>query len=85
MATRNIEIEKTYYLYDTRAQFDVCKAHILAVLPHPTDSDDRVIVYRWWGRRHRCWLYGATELSEQQIFEEYVQKNVKKRIKKQSK
>lgn len=78
----NIEIGKTCYLHDTRAQRSVCKAHILAVLSHPTNDEDKVIVYRWWGRRARCWFYGATELSEQRIFEGYVSNTVNNHIKK---
>lgn len=77
----NIETGKTCYLYDERALRDVCKAYILAILPHPTDSDDNVIVYRWWGRRARGWFYGATELSTQKIFEKYVNTIVNKYIK----
>lgn len=35
----NIETGKTCYLHDERAHRNVCKAHILAILPHPTDSE----------------------------------------------
>lgn len=39
----SIQEGKTYYFYDDRAVDDVCKAHVLNILPHPEREDDRLI------------------------------------------
>ena len=75
---------KTYYLYDERAEHDVCKAHILHVLPHPEYPNDRLIVYRWFGKHKRWWWYGVTSVSHQDELAEHVTKMVRRFIKRQS-
>lgn len=75
MAT--IKEGKTYYFYDDRAVDDVCKAHVLHILPHPDRIDDRLIVYRWFGRHKRRWWYGITTISQQEIWEDYCKDAVK--------
>jgi len=73
----NIEEGKSYYFYDNRATDDVCKAHVLSVLPHPEREDDRLIVYRWYGKHRQRWWYGVTTISQQELWAEYCQKVVK--------
>lgn len=67
---------KSYYLYDDSAVDYVCKAHILHILPHPEREDDSLIVYRWWGRHSKGWLYGVTFLWRQEFWADYVHKVV---------
>lgn len=71
----NIEEGKTYYFYDERAVDGVCKAHVLHVLPHPEREDDRLVVYRWYGKHRRHWWYGVTTVSQQDLWADYC-KNV---------
>ena len=66
------KVGKAYYLYDNRAERNECKAHILAILPHPELSDDNLIVYRWWGKHKRYWFYGVTTYWQQDIWADYV-------------
>jgi hypothetical protein len=73
----NIEEGKSYYFYDNRANDDVCKAHVLSVLPHPEREDDRLIVYLWYGKHRQRWWYGVTTISQQELWAEYCQKVVK--------
>ena len=73
---------KTYYLFDSRAEHDVCKAHVLHVLPHPENPDERLIVYRWFGKHKRHWWYGITDLYIQNLYADYVKKVVQDYIKK---
>lgn len=74
------------YIYDDRASDNVCKAHILKVLPHPEDPDDHLIVYRWYGKHKRYWWYGVTETWMQRLWADYVKKVIdKRREKKESK
>lgn len=75
MAT--IKEGKTYYFYDDRAVDDVCKAHVLHILPHPDRIDDRLIVYRWFGKHKRRWWYGITTISQQEIWEDYCKDAIK--------
>lgn len=70
------KVGKAYYLYDNRAERDVCKAHILAILPHPEFSDDNLIVYRWWGKHKQYWFYGVTTYWQQNIWGDYVKHRV---------
>lgn len=78
----NIEEGKTYYFYDDRAVDDVCKAHVLHILPHPErGEDDRLIVYRWWGKHRRHWWYGVTTMKRQRLFGSYVQEVIEYRKK----
>ena len=65
---------KANYFYDDRAEEDVCKAHVLHILPHPEREDDRLIVYRWYGKHRQRWWYGVTTLSQQELWVDYVQK-----------
>ena len=65
------EVGKAYYFYDDRADRDVCKAHVLHILPHPEREDDRLIVYRWYGIHRRRWWYGVTTVSQQEIWADY--------------
>lgn len=67
----NIQEGKTYYFYDDRAVDDVCKAHVLNILPHPEREDDRLIVYRWYGKTWRHWWYGVTTISQQEMYANY--------------
>lgn len=68
----NIKEGKTYYFYDNRAVEDVCKAHVLHILPHPERQDDRLIVYRWYGKHKQHWWYGVTCFRQQEIWADYV-------------
>ena len=70
----NIEEGKQYYFYDDRAEEDVCKAHVLHILPHPDRDDDKLIVYRWYGKHRQRWWYGMTTISQQEMWADYVQK-----------
>ena len=67
------------YLYDNRAEDNVCLAHIIEVLPHPEDKDERLIVYRWFGKHKRHWWYGITETWLQDLRADYCQKVVRYR------
>lgn len=73
----NIQEGKTYYFYDDRAVDDVCKAHVLHILLHPEREEDRLIVYRWYGKHKQRWWYGVTTLSQQQIWADYCKNAVK--------
>lgn len=70
----NIKEGKQYYFYDDRAKDDVCKAHVLHILPHPERDDDKLIVYRWYGKHRQYWWYGVTTISQQKLWSDYVQK-----------
>ena len=70
---------KTNYFYDSRADDDVCKAHVLHILPHPEREDDRLIVYRWYGTHRQHWWYGVTSIGQQELWEDYVQKVIHNR------
>lgn len=72
-----IQEGKTYYFYDDRAVDNVCKAHVFHILPHPENEEDRLIVYRWYGKHKRYWWYGITTLSEQQLWADYCKNAVK--------
>lgn len=72
----DIQEGKTYYLYDDRAVNDVCKAHVLKVLPHPEREDDRLVVYRWYGKHKQQWWYGVTSISQQELWADYCAKVV---------
>ena len=61
------------YLYDDRAVDDVCLAHILHILPHPDCEDEKLIVYRWYGKHKRYWWYGITQLWQQKLWADYCQ------------
>lgn len=67
----SIQEGKTYYFYDDRAVDDVCKAHVLNILPHPEREDDRLIVYRWYGKHIQRWWYGVTTISQQEMYANY--------------
>lgn len=73
----NIQEGKTYYFYDFRAADCVCKAHVLHILPHPEKEEDRLIVYRWYGKHKQRWWYGVTTLSQQQMWADYYTDAVK--------
>lgn len=71
----NIEEGKTYYFYvDRYTDDDVCKAHVLHVLPHPEGNDDKLIVFRWYERHRKCWRHGVTTISQQELWKDYVNK-----------
>ena len=76
MKAENFKIKegKTCYLYDDRATDDVCKAHVLHILPHPEREGDQLIVYRWYGKHRHCWWYGVTDMRQQDLWADYVQK-----------
>lgn len=69
---------KECWMYDSRAEFDVCYAHILYVLPHPENHNDRLIVYRWFGKNKKWWWYGVTSISDQELEMDYVTKTVER-------
>ena len=71
--------EEIRYLYDERADDNVVKAHIIAYLPNPERQDDRLIVYRWYGKHRHYWFYGVTKEQIQAIWEDYVQKVLERR------
>ena len=73
---KKIKEGKCYYFYDDRATEDVCKAHVLHILPHPERDDDKLIVYRWYGKHRQYWWYGITNFTQQEIWKEYVKKVV---------
>jgi len=75
----NIEEGKQYYFYDDSAEDYVCKAHVLHILPHPERDDDRLIVYRWFGKHRRHWWYGVTTVSQQELWADFVQKVIHRR------
>ena len=62
------------YLYDDRAENNVCAANILKVIDHPEDPNDRLIVYRWWSNHKKKWFYGVTEIWKQELWKDYVNK-----------
>ncbi len=64
------------YIYDSRASDNVCKAHILKVLPHPDAPDEQLIVYRWYGKHKRYWWYGVTQTWTQRVWADYIKKTV---------
>lgn len=55
---------------------DVCLAHVLKVLPHPEREDDRLVIYRWYGKHKRHWWYGVTSISQQDLWAGYCAKVV---------
>lgn len=71
---KTIKEGKAYNFYDDRAEEDVCKAHVLHILPHPERVDDKLIVYRWYGKHRQDWWYGVTTISQQELWADYVQK-----------
>ena len=73
----NIQEGKSYYFYDDRAVDNVCKAHVLHVLPHPEMEEDRLIVYRWYGKHKQRWWYGVTTISQQEIWADYCKDAVR--------
>lgn len=74
---KTIKEGKAYYFYDERADFNVCKAHVLKILPHPEHDDDRLVVYRWYGKHRRYWWYGITSANKQATYEPVVQETLK--------
>lgn len=74
----DIKVGKKYYFYDERAEHSVCVAHVLGVMPHPEREDDRLIVYRWYGKHKQRWFYGVTDGQTQGIWTDFCQKVVKK-------
>lgn len=72
------EIGRKFYLYEPRAELNVCCAHVLAILPHPEKEDNSLIVYRWYGRYSRCWRYGITDAHTQDEYMDYREKAEKK-------
>lgn len=70
------------YIYDPRAQDDVCLAHILAVMPHPDNDEDQIIVYRFWGKHRKYYFYGAKQASLLGLWNGYVNDVVQYRKKK---
>ena len=77
-----INIREKNYLYDERAENNVCSADILLIMPHPERVDDRLYVYRWYSKQRKQWVYGVTDRKTQTIWEDYCQTIVKKYIKK---
>ena len=78
----NIKQGKTYYFYNNDAVDSVCKAHVLHILPHPErGEDDRLIVYRWYGKHRQHWWYSITTMSQQERFGDYVQEVIEHRKK----
>lgn len=69
-------VGKTRYLknYD----FYIVKAHILHILPHPEDPDNRLIVFRYWSIRLHRWHYEITDANSQARIEKLVYEYVKK-------
>lgn len=55
------QVGKAYRVY---YDSDVCKAHVLAILPHPTDPNDRLIAFRYYGRHRQYWHYALIEESD---------------------
>ena len=73
------------YIHDEDAVDGVCFAHILKVLPHPADEDERLIVYRWYGKKTHRWFYGVTETWKQDIWADYCKEVVENRKKNHNK
>ena len=63
-------VGKTRYL--SNIFHNVVKAHILHILPHPEDPDNRLIVFRYWSFRTRRWHYEIADANLQAAIEEYV-------------
>ena len=63
MASTNndYQVGKAYRVY---YDSDVRKAHVLAILPHPTDPNDRLIAFRYFGRYCQDWHYALIEESD---------------------
>ena len=77
-----INIREKNYLYDERAENNVCSADILLIMPHPERVDDRLYVYRWYSKHKQRWFYGVTDKQTQELWADFCQKVVKKYIKK---
>jgi hypothetical protein len=75
---REVKSGQRCWLYETRADRDLCYAHILHVLPHPENPDDKLIVFRWFGIHKRWWWYGVTSMSYQELYLDLTTRKVKK-------
>lgn len=73
---KTIKEGKAYYFYDNRAEYNVCKAHVLKILSHPERENDRLIVYRWYDKHRRYWRFGVTSNWYQRMSADYVKKVV---------
>lgn len=61
MPHNDYQVGKAYRVY---YDSDVRKAHVLAILPHPTDPADRLIAFRYYGRYRQDWHYALIEESD---------------------
>lgn len=66
------------WIFDDRANNDICEAEILHVLPHPEDPEERLIVYRWFGTNKKWWWYGVTDIDYQELNHELIKRKVEK-------
>lgn len=78
----DITVGKKYYFYDERAKHCVCTAHVLHILPHPERENDRLIIYRWYGKYKKRWWYGVTDGRTQMCWKDYCQDVAEQYIKK---
>lgn len=44
---------------------------------NPEREEDRLIVYRWYGRHKQRWWYGVTTISQQDIWADYCKDAVR--------
>lgn len=63
-------VGKTRYL--SNVSCNVVKAHILHILPHPEDPDNRLIVFRRWSNHTHSWYYEVTDANFQASIEKDV-------------
>ena len=63
-------VGKTRYL--SNISHNVVKAHILHILPHPEDPDNRLIVFRYWSVHTHRWHYEIADANLQAAIEKDV-------------
>ena len=73
------KVGKKYHLYNNDACFDFCLAEIVAVMIHPEDETDKLIVYRWFGTHKRWWHYSITTASQQERMKDFVTKMMERK------
>lgn len=77
-SNKDYQVGKAYnFYYDS----DVRKCHVLAILPHPTDPNDRLIAFRYFGKYRQWWHYALIEESELEMGKELVSTILERRKK----
>lgn len=75
----NYKIGKTYHFFNDDNKDNVCKAHVLHIMPHPEADGVFLIIYRWFGFYHRWWHYAVTDTDEQDGYADYVKRRLQRR------